>query len=95
MGERQQKGKEGLRMQPYCVSWRDLDSEALVLRSVLRPCFRLWLQHLPPATLFQPSPPLRKMSYHIRLLHYGNVPLQANVWEMTILIALANCDQSQ
>lgn len=50
MGEREQKGKEGSRMQPYCVSWRDLDSEALVLRSVLRPCFRLRLQHLPPAT---------------------------------------------
>lgn len=50
MGEREQKGKEGSRMQPYCVSWRDLDSEALVLRAVLRPCFRLRLQHLPPAT---------------------------------------------
>lgn len=50
MGERGQKGKEGSRMQAYCVSWRDLDSEALVLRSFLRPCFRLRLQHLPPAT---------------------------------------------
>lgn len=63
MGEREQKGNEGLRMQAYCVSWRDLDSEALVLRSVLRPCFRLWLQHLPPATISSPSP--CKMSYHI------------------------------
>lgn len=26
MVEREQKGKEGRRMQPYCVSWWDLDS---------------------------------------------------------------------
>lgn len=93
MGEREQKGKEGLRMQPYCVSWRDLDSEALVLRSVLRPCFRVWLQHLPSATPVQPDP--CKMSYHIRLLHYGNVRVRGNVWERTILIAHANCERSQ
>lgn len=97
MGEREQNGKEGLRMQPYCVSWRDLDSEALVLRSVLRPCFRLWLQHLPPATPVQPSntphhnththtPPPKRV-----IISYGNIPVWGNVCERPILIARANC----
>lgn len=57
------EGKEGFRMKPYCVSWWDLDSEALVLWSVLRPCFRLWLQHLPPATPVQPFPQQNELSY--------------------------------
>lgn len=74
MGAREQKGKEGSRMQPYCVSWRDLDSEALVLRSVLRPCFRLRLQHLPPATTtpsHRPAP----------LLHTARIRTYYAVWK--------------
>lgn len=74
MGERGQKGKEGSRMQAYCVSWRDLDSEALVLRSFLRPCFRLRLQHLPPAT---PVP-----SSNTRL-HTARIGMHYHVAEMS------------
>lgn len=87
MGERGQKGKEGLRMQPYCVSWRDLDSEALVLWSVQRPCFRLGLQHLPPATPVPSSnTPLHTacitMHYHV----IGNIPEQENVCERAVFL---------
>lgn len=77
MGERGQKGKEGLRMQPYCVSWRDLVAEALVLRSVLRPYFRLLLQHLPSS----PSP--LSASYHIELPHDGALQAQKRLGRET------------
>lgn len=79
-------------MQPYCVSWRDLDSEALVLRSVLRPCFRLGLQHLPPATPVPSSNTLLRTA-HIRM-HYHvirNIPEWGNVRERVDFTLHADC----